>query len=113
MGVATPLPAPLLFHLKNHLPILVSKTASTSQDKPSCANSMSQSFHQGIFGFSNGFDRSTTAQQAQHIAQQSRRDKLRVQGFEPLPPLVGIKAEESGRLPGYETGGMLSEMFNF
>ncbi|XP_043713773.1 BEL1-like homeodomain protein 4 [Telopea speciosissima] len=83
---------------------------------PNCVNSMSQSFHQGIFNFSNGFDRSTSAQhQPQHIAQQSRRDKLRVQGFEqpPPPPLVGIEEEESGDLPGYETGGMLSEMFNF
>ncbi|XP_010254984.1 PREDICTED: BEL1-like homeodomain protein 4 [Nelumbo nucifera] len=116
MGVATPPPPPLLSHSKNRLPIQLSKTASAS-DRPNSLNSMSQSFHQGIFSFSNGFDRSTTThqeqQQAQHIAQQSRRDKLRVQGFEAPPPLVGIEAEESGELPGYETGGMLSEMFNF
>lgn len=36
-----------------------------------------------------------------------------MQGFEPAPPpLVGIDEEESGGLP-FETGGMLSEMFNF
>ncbi|KAL3592056.1 hypothetical protein D5086_010696, partial [Populus alba] len=57
-------------------------------------------------------------QQQQHdIAQQIRRDKLRIQSdYEPPPPaLVGIEEEEeeSSGLPVYETAGMLSEMFNF
>ncbi|KAK3000518.1 hypothetical protein RJ639_020802 [Escallonia herrerae] len=90
------------------------------------ANSMSQDYHHqagSLFSFSNGFERSQQEQQhdhhQQHIAQQIRRDKLRiVQGFEPQPPppppppLVGIEVE-SGGLPVYETAGMLSEMFNF
>ncbi|XVF61948.1 hypothetical protein PTKIN_Ptkin08bG0176100 [Pterospermum kingtungense] len=87
---------------------------------------MSQDYHQaagGIFSFSNGFERSAVShqehqqqQQQHHLAQQIRRDKLRVQGgFEPQqpPPLVGIEEEESSALPVYETAGMLSEMFNF
>ncbi|KAF3440788.1 hypothetical protein FNV43_RR19074 [Rhamnella rubrinervis] len=80
---------------------------------------MSHDYNQaaGIFSFSNGFDRSavTTHHDQHHIAQQIRRDKLRVQGgFEPPPPpLVGIDEEESGGLQVYETAGMLSEMFNF
>ncbi|KAK8517591.1 hypothetical protein V6N13_127755 [Hibiscus sabdariffa] len=76
---------------------------------------MSQDYHQaaGIFSFSNGFERSATSQQ-QHLAQQIRRDKLRVQGFEPQAlPLVGIEEEASSALPVYEAEGMLSEMFNF
>ncbi|KAL0377811.1 UNVERIFIED_CONTAM: BEL1-like homeodomain protein 2 [Sesamum radiatum] len=65
---------------------------------------MSQDYHQSIFSFSNGFERSQQEQQQQHIAQQIRRDKLRVQGFQPpVPPLVGIEGEESGELPVYET----------
>ncbi|KAJ7952951.1 BEL1-like homeodomain protein [Quillaja saponaria] len=83
---------------------------------------MSQDYHQGIFNFSNGFERSNTAQQEHHqqqqhhIAQQIRRDKVRLQGFEAPPqPLVGIEEEESGGLPVYDhtAAGMLSEMFNF
>ncbi|KAL3833412.1 hypothetical protein ACJIZ3_008148 [Penstemon smallii] len=102
----------------------------TSQSKPhtsfqflervNLSNSMSQDYHhhQGIFGFSSGFERSQQQQQQQqqhHIAQQIRRDKLRVQGFEPPPPLVGIGEEEDpdGLHPVYETHGMLSEMFGF
>lgn len=86
------------------------------------SSSMSQDYHHqaasaGIFGtFSNGFDRSQQEQQHQQqiIAQQIRREKLRAQGFEPPPPLVAIEEEESGGgLHGYETAGMLSEMFNF
>ncbi|KAK8606795.1 hypothetical protein V6N13_052552 [Hibiscus sabdariffa] len=76
---------------------------------------MSQDYHQaaGIFSFSNGFERSATSHQ-QHLAQQIRRDKLRVQGFEPQAlPLVGIEEEASSALPVYEAEGMLSEMFNF
>ncbi|KAL0450250.1 UNVERIFIED_CONTAM: BEL1-like homeodomain protein 2 [Sesamum latifolium] len=75
---------------------------------------MSQDYHQSIFSFSNGFERSQQEQQQQHIAQQIRRDKLRGSRFPaPVPPLVGIEGEESGELPVYETAGMLSEMFNF
>ncbi|KAK4262221.1 hypothetical protein QN277_027803 [Acacia crassicarpa] len=71
--------------------------------------SMSQDYHQaGIFSFPNGFERSTVTQQPQ-----IRRDKVRVQGFDPPPSLVGIEEEESGGLPVYETAGMLSEMFSF
>ncbi|XP_047960182.1 BEL1-like homeodomain protein 4 [Salvia hispanica] len=74
------------------------------------SNSMSQDYHQGIFSFSNGFERSQQEQQQHHIAQQIRRDKLRVQGFEPPPPpLVGMEEEEAV----YENPGMLSEMFTF
>ncbi|KAL6551675.1 hypothetical protein OROGR_007829 [Orobanche gracilis] len=80
---------------------------------------MSQDYHQGIFNFSNGFEGSPAPPppppQQQHVAQQIRRDKLRVQGFGPPPTLVGMEDEESGgSLPvNYETDGMLSEMFNF
>ncbi|GMI68117.1 BEL1-like homeodomain 2, SAWTOOTH 1 [Hibiscus trionum] len=86
---------------------------------------MSQDYHHhhqaaGIFSFSNGFERSAISHQEQqqqqlHLAQQIRRDKLRVQGFEPPPPpLVGIEEEETNALPVYETPGMLSsEMFYF
>ncbi|XP_022884249.1 BEL1-like homeodomain protein 2 isoform X1 [Olea europaea var. sylvestris] len=84
-------------------------------DKEYYSNSMSQEFHQGIFSFSNGFERSRQEQQQQQqqlVAQQIRPDKLRVQGFEPPTPLVGME-EVSGGLPVYETAGMLSEMFNF
>ncbi|KAI3500559.1 hypothetical protein L1887_36383 [Cichorium endivia] len=81
-------------------------------------NSMSQDY---IFNFSHGFERPSQDQQQQnHIAHQIRRDKLRVQGFEPPPAsLVGLEEDEgaggAGGLPAvYETGaGMLSEMFNF
>lgn len=81
---------------------------------------MSQGFHQGIFGgFSDGFDRSTSQEQ-QHIAQQSRREKLRVQGFEAGGhPLVAIE-EEGEESSIYDSAAaaagasnMLSEMFNF
>ncbi|GMI86426.1 BEL1-like homeodomain 2, SAWTOOTH 1 [Hibiscus trionum] len=87
---------------------------------------MSQDYnnHQvaGIFSFSNGFERSAAIEQQQqeqqqlHLAHQIRRDKLRVEGFEPQPPpLVGIEEEDSNApLPVYETPGMLSsEMFYF
>ncbi|XP_050388197.1 BEL1-like homeodomain protein 4 [Argentina anserina] len=85
---------------------------------------MSQDYHQSIYSFPNGFERSamTTHQEQQqqqqeqhHFAHQIRSEKLRVQGFEPPPPpLVGLDEEESGGLnPVYETAGMLSEMFNY
>lgn len=82
-------------------------------DKQNSSNSMSHDYHQGIFSFSNGFERSQQEQQQQHIAQQIRRDKLRVQGFGPPPPLVGMEEDEVGGLPVYETAGILSDMFNF
>ncbi|KAL6346410.1 hypothetical protein AAG906_033206 [Vitis piasezkii] len=111
MGIATPPLPPVFSHSKVNNPIPIAH-------KSNFANSMSQDFHQGIFSFSNGFERSAVThqeqqQQQQHITQQIRRDKLRVQGFEPPPPLVAIEEEESGGLPVYETAGMLSEMFNF
>ncbi|KZV53182.1 hypothetical protein F511_29912 [Dorcoceras hygrometricum] len=72
---------------------------------------MSQDYHQsGIFSFSNGsFERSQQEQ-----LQQIRKDKLRIQGFEPPPPLVAMEEEDSGGvLPVYESASMLQEMFNF
>ncbi|XP_052196474.1 BEL1-like homeodomain protein 2 [Diospyros lotus] len=105
MGIARPPLPSVISHSKGHHPI-------QTTDKPISVNSMSQDYHQGIFSFSNGFDRAQHEQQ-HHIAQQIRRDKLRVQGFEPPPPLVPVEEEESGGLPVYETAGMLSEMFNF
>lgn len=96
MGIATPSFPPVTPHTKGY---------------NSLQFSMSQDYHQGIFSFSNGFERSQQdQQQQQHIAQQIRRDKLRVQGFDPPPP---FEQEESTGLPVYETAGMLSEMFNF
>ncbi|KAK4393385.1 BEL1-like homeodomain protein 2 [Sesamum angolense] len=109
MGIATPTLLPsVTSHSKGH-------NSLQYLDKQNFPNSMSQDYHQSIFSFSNGFERSQQEQQQQqHIAQQIRRDKLRVQGFQPpVPPLVGIEGEESGELPVYETAGMLSEMFNF
>ncbi|XP_062214689.1 BEL1-like homeodomain protein 4 [Phragmites australis] len=105
-----------------------------SAGRPATASSMSQSqgFHQGssgVFGFSDGFDRPDSSQdqrqeQQQHVAQQSRRDKLRVQGFDPaaagghgLLPIEGDEHAEPGAM--YEhtaaagASNMLSEMFNF
>ncbi|KAA8531786.1 hypothetical protein F0562_006497 [Nyssa sinensis] len=102
IAAAAPLPSVISAGSSCHHPIHISH-------KP---NSMSQDFHQGLFSFSNGFERSQQEQQ-QHIAQQIRRDKLRAQGFEPPPPLVAIEEEETGGLQGFETTGMLSEMFNF
>ncbi|KAF2295105.1 hypothetical protein GH714_031528 [Hevea brasiliensis] len=120
MGIATPPLPPILSHSKTHQ----SSVAPLIPPRSNSANySMSQDYHQaGIFSFSNGFERSQVAhhqehhqQQQHHLAQQIRRDKLRVQaGYDPPPgPLVGIEEEESGGLPVYETAGMLSEMFNF
>ncbi|CAN4082818.1 unnamed protein product [Withania somnifera] len=74
---------------------------------------MSQDYHHhSLFNFPHGFERPQAEQQPQQqhmAAQQIRRDKLRVQGFEPQP-----FEEETSTLPTvYETAGMLSEMFNF
>ncbi|EPS59634.1 hypothetical protein M569_15171, partial [Genlisea aurea] len=83
------------------------------------SSSMSQQdyHHQGIFSFSNGFSRNSQQQQ-QHVAQQIRRDKLRVPFDSTAPGLVGMgeeeeEEEEATGIPVYETVGMLSEMFNF
>nr|GEX37147.1 BEL1-like homeodomain protein 4 [Tanacetum cinerariifolium] len=78
------------------------------------SKSMSQDY---IFNFSHGFERASQDQQ-HHMANQIRRDKLRVQGFEPPPgSLVGLEdgVVGGGEIPAvYETGaGMLSEMFNY
>ncbi|KAL7141261.1 hypothetical protein ABFS83_08G041700 [Erythranthe nasuta] len=118
MGIATP-PPTVASHRKVHNSVQFS-----DQNKSPPIYSMSEDYHhQGsIFSFSNGFERSQQEQQQQqqqhhnqqqHIAQQIRRDKLRVQGFDPPPPLVGIEEEETGGIPVYEPAGMLSEMFGF
>ncbi|XP_071730983.1 BEL1-like homeodomain protein 2 [Rutidosis leptorrhynchoides] len=84
-------------------------------------NSMSQDY---IFNFSHGFERSSSQSQSQdqqqqqnYIANQIRRDKVRVQGFEqPQSSLVGLEGDQGINNPSvYETGagGMLSEMFNY
>ncbi|XP_008808897.1 BEL1-like homeodomain protein 4 [Phoenix dactylifera] len=77
---------------------------------PTSSASMSHGLHQGI----------TTRQEHQmqhHIAQQSRRDKLRVQGFEAttLHPLDQIedKRLDLGTFEHARTGNILSDMFNF
>ncbi|KAG6766872.1 hypothetical protein POTOM_028048 [Populus tomentosa] len=117
MGIATTPPFPPI------LPHSSSPILQNTKSNPSNHNSMSQDYHQGIFSFSNGgFERSSVSHQEHnqqlqqhHIAQQIRRDKLRVQsGYDQPPPaLLGIEEEESSGLPVYETAGMLSEMFNF
>ncbi|KAJ6847921.1 putative BEL1-like homeodomain protein 4 [Iris pallida] len=88
-------------------------------------NSMSQGFHQGIFSFS-------ASEQEQHHHQQSRRDKLRVQGFIDTAAAAASRAHPLGIEEGEDDGdddvqggrggiyephagaaNMLSEMFNF
>uniref|UniRef100_J3LSJ0 Homeobox domain-containing protein n=1 Tax=Oryza brachyantha TaxID=4533 RepID=J3LSJ0_ORYBR len=117
-------------------------TKSCAAIRPATASSMShsQGFHQGssgVFGFSSdAFDRPGSSQdqqheQQQHVAQQSRRDKLRVQGFDPAAAAAAGPAARGGVLPieGDEhaepaamydhaeaaagASNMLSEMFNF
>ncbi|WOK92242.1 BEL1-like homeodomain protein 4 [Canna indica] len=112
MGIATQ-PSQLTFSY-----LSPPKAPPRSQAGPNSPTSMSQGFHQGLFSFSEGFDRSATREvQQPHIAQQSRRDKLRVQGFDAAGhPLLPIEEQEE---PGiYEStsvgaGNMLSDMFNF
>ncbi|OEL38428.1 BEL1-like homeodomain protein 4 [Dichanthelium oligosanthes] len=109
------------------------KSSAAISGRPATASSMShsQGFHEGssgVFGYSSdGFDRPDSSQdhQQQHVAQQSRRDKLRVQGFDPaaaaghgLLPIDGDEHAEPGAM--YEhaaaaagASNMLSEMFNF
>ncbi|KAG4380277.1 hypothetical protein JHK82_045057 [Glycine max] len=119
MGIATP---------SSSLPSILSHS-KTHQQQIHHSNSMSQDYHhhhhQGIFSFPNGFERSAATTMTHqdphhhhhhhHQQQQIRRDKVRVQGFEPPPQqtLLPIEEDESGSLPVYETAGMLSEMFNF
>ncbi|XP_072990101.1 BEL1-like homeodomain protein 4 [Typha latifolia] len=80
---------------------------------------MSQGIERGIYSYSDGFDRSNSHElQQQHIAQQSRRDKLRVQGFDPDGhPLVPIESNIEDATIYNSTpavpSNMLSEMFNF
>ncbi|KAF3320431.1 hypothetical protein FCM35_KLT15127 [Carex littledalei] len=95
-------------------------------------SSMSQGFHQGLFSFSD--EASHHQQQASHIAQQSRRDKLRVHGYDSSSggphPLIDHGDHDGGGGTGTGGGGgdepniydsaatgvaanMLSEMFNF
>ncbi|XP_027359713.1 BEL1-like homeodomain protein 4 [Abrus precatorius] len=92
MGIATPPLSSILSHSNKH----------------DSSNSMSQDYQQGIFSFSNGFERSSTVGPQQQI----RREKARFEAAAP-PPLVGIEEEEPGGIPVYESAGMLSEMFNF
>nr|XP_019709904.1 BEL1-like homeodomain protein 4 [Elaeis guineensis] len=114
MGIATPPSQPACPYLSPQ------KTVSRTPGRPNSPTSMSQGFHHGIFGFSDGFDRSTSQGQQQHVAQQSRRDKLRVQGFEtgdhPLVPIEEQGAESSiydSTAAAAGASNMLSEMFNF
>ncbi|XP_045786335.1 BEL1-like homeodomain protein 2 [Trifolium pratense] len=102
---------------------------SILQKSQNSTNSMSQDYHhhhqQGIFNFSNGFERSNTPLETNnspnHQQQQIQRDKVRLHGFDsqqqqqppPQPSLIGGIEEEQEALPVYETTGMLSEMFNF
>ncbi|KAK2411080.1 homeobox protein BEL1 protein [Trifolium repens] len=109
---------------------------SILQKSQNSNNSMSQDYHhghhqnhhqqQGIFNFSNGFERSNTPLEnnnsPNHQQQQIQRDKVRLHGFDsqqqqpppPQPSLIGAGIEEEQEaLPVYETTGMLSEMFNF
>ncbi|XP_062001795.1 BEL1-like homeodomain protein 4 [Rosa rugosa] len=118
MGIATVQPLSPIFFSSNSSK--GTHNNSISEKYSNSGNSMSQDYHQSIYSFPNGFERSAVTthqeqQQQHHLAQQIRREKLRVQGFEPPPPpLVGLDEEESGGLnPVYETAGMLSEMFNY
>ncbi|KAJ8460668.1 hypothetical protein OPV22_033594 [Ensete ventricosum] len=115
MGIATQ-PSQLTFAYLSPPP----KTLGGTQAGPSSPASMSRGFHQGIFSFPDGFDRSANREQHQnhHVAQQSRRDKLRVQGFDAAGhPLVPIdEHEEEASIYGSTAvgaGSMLSDMFSF
>ncbi|VAH94664.1 unnamed protein product [Triticum turgidum subsp. durum] len=114
-------------------------SAAIYDGRPATASSMShsQGFHQGssgVYGFSSdGFDRPGSSQQDQqqeheqqqhHVAQQSRRDKMRVQGFDPaaaaahgLLPIDGDEHVEPGTMYDHAAAAgasnMLAEMFNF
>lgn len=109
MGIAA---QPIFSHHSSGRPSLVIPTAPHYPT----LNSMSQNYNPSIFDFpSGGFERSDDEEQQhvvqQHpVAQQIRRDRLRLQGFEPM---VGTEEEDPANHPGYETAGMLYEMFNF
>ncbi|PKA49620.1 BEL1-like homeodomain protein 4 [Apostasia shenzhenica] len=130
MGVATPPPPPPLQPFP-------SKPISLRPNTAAAAASMSQGFHLGgIFSFSDEFERQGSGQnhqaqqqqqppppqqQQQHVAQQSRRDKLRVQGLDAsavsaaghhLMP-IDEDEEEAGIYEPSGTSNMLSDLFNF
>ncbi|RZR85235.1 hypothetical protein BHM03_00012189 [Ensete ventricosum] len=112
MGIATQ-PSQLPFSY-----LSPTKVLTRPQPGPnSPTTSMSQGFHQGIFSFSEGFDRSANQEQQQHhhhIAQQSRREKLRVQGFDAVgPPLLPIEEPSIYESAAVGAGNMLSDMFSF
>ncbi|GAB4847094.1 hypothetical protein Ancab_026104 [Ancistrocladus abbreviatus] len=128
INTTTPTKTTPLYH-QYSFPRFPNSAPTNYNSSPMTSQDYHQHRHQGIFTFSNGFDRSAMSQQDQqeqqqqshshthHHQQQIRRDKLRVQGFEPMgpQPLVGIDPGEDspGALHAYETAGMLSEMFNF
>lgn len=136
MGVAAP-PYETTTYVSQRTKINIAAISAAAATRAATAASMShsQGFHQGsagVYGYSSdGFDRPDDSghqdhhQQQQHVAQQSRRDKLRVQGFDPAAGgghgLLPIEGDEHGG-PGsmYEhaaaaagASNMLSEMFNF
>jgi Associated with HOX len=107
-------------------PAQIPKTARLNH--PTNYSSMSQGFHQGLFSFTD--EASHHQQQSTHIAQQSRRDKLRVHGFDSPSggphPLIdpgdhdgGVGSGAGGEPNIYDSAAtgaaanMLSEMFNF
>lgn len=131
MGIAAP-PSQTTTYVSQ--PSKSSAAISAAAAPHASSMSHSQGFHHGssgVFGYSSdGFDRPDSSQhqdheqqQQQHVAQQSRRDKLRVQaGFDPaghgLLPIDGDEHGEPGAM--YEhaaaaagASNMLSEMFNF
>lgn len=134
MGVAAP-PYETTTYVSQRTKINIAAISAAAATRAATAASMShsQGFHQGsagVYGYSSdGFDRPDDSghqdHQQQHVAQQSRRDKLRVQGFDPAAAgghgLLPIEGDEHGG-PGsmYEhvaaaagASNMLSEMFNF
>lgn len=132
MGIATTLSLPSTFsnssNTQSFYPILEksqNSTNSMSQDYQHQHHHHPSHHQQGIFGFSNGFERSNTPVEDNsphhHQQQQIQRDKVRLQGFDsqqpplqpPPPSLIDNIEEEQEALPVYETTGMLSEMFNF
>ncbi|XP_064959973.1 BEL1-like homeodomain protein 4 [Musa acuminata AAA Group] len=116
MGIATQ-PSQLPFSYLSPPRVLTKPLAG-----PTSPTSMSQGFHQGIFSFSEGFDRSASQEQQQHrhhhIPQHSRRDKLRVQDLDvaghPLVP-IGDQGDETNiyESAAVGAGNMLSDMFDF
>ncbi|CAN6281527.1 unnamed protein product [Urochloa humidicola] len=138
MGIAAPPSQPGQTTTYVSQPTKSTSAAAAITGRPATASSMShsQGFHHqgssGVFGYSSdGFDRPDTSQdhhqQHEHVAQQSRRDKLRVQaGFDPaaaghgLLPLDGGDEHAEPGAAMYEhaaaaagASNMLSEMFNF